>query len=163
MWEHEPDILIRLLKENSINLIKGKDLVLGTKDTVSSEYYGDYTIRLIGVELPYLFKTEKRFWCYWDKFNETFPARKMCPLIVKSDLSDFPCLSIWMAIREDNKAWSYKDTEYEVACKDTKPSKYLPFSSPEKRLARFLEKWPELVLGIDKYNEALKFFREEDF
>jgi hypothetical protein len=39
----------------------------------------------------------------------------------------------------------------------------MPLSIPEKRLARFLEKYPELVLGIDKYNEALKFFREVDF
>jgi len=164
-WEHDPEILINSLKNGSIrSLIFGKELVLGTTERVYSNYYGEYFVRLIGVEIPHLFKSDKRYTRFCDKSLEIFPMWRKTSVVVMTDcFDDFECFMIQVAIREDNKGWSYKDTEYESSCVDKKPSKHLPIAITEKKLLRFLEKWPEFVLGIDKYNEALKFYSEEDF
>ena len=114
----DSNVLINALQDGEIDLIRSKDLVLFSKETVDSDYYGSHVIRLIGVEIPYLFNSDKKWERYCEKNMSDFPVWKRTPLVItlKKGEGLFPCEAIWTVVREDNKGWNYKGTEYERDC-----------------------------------------------
>ena len=163
VWNHEPEILSRLHKEGIIKLLRNREISQGSKMPTHSDYYGEYTFRTLGVIFPHLFKTADRYKKCVEKLEKMFNYRKEELVIYKESGKPFPCFIYQVVVREDNTEWSIKDTGYEQACIGKKPCKYLPISIPEKTVQRFLDRFPELLVGVDKFNDALWVLEKDYF
>lgn len=165
---YNPGLLNDLLAKNVIKLVNVESILKGFS-LVEDSYYGNYTYSLLGIDYPYCWEDFYRSYKFKDALNKTFGARmrlsqvhytnidgKMEPF----EVSNFPCTSIWVCIKEDNTSWSSVGTEFAQVCSRMrlKPCKSLPVSSTRSRVEKFRQKWPEIQQGLDIYLEAVKLY-----